>query len=100
MGSVDNNREDYVKVLKFSLSFIAVIAVLILGLKLLDGFEQTAEEQHSQNAIETKLHQNPDVYAWLTVEGTRIDYPIAQHPLDDTYYLSHDIDGAETQIVG
>ena len=100
MGSVDNNREDYVKVLKFSLSFIAVIAVLILGLKLLDGFEQTAEEQHCQNAIETKLHQNPDVYAWLTVEGTRIDYPIAQHPLDDTYYLSHDIDGAETQIVG
>ena len=77
-----------------------MIAVLILGLKLLDGFEQTAEEQRSQNAIETKLHQNPDVYAWLTVEGTRIDYPIAQHPLDDTYYLSHDIDGAETQIVG
>ena len=84
------------KVLKFSLSFIAVIAVLILGLKLLDGFEQTAVEQHSQNVIEKKLHQNPDVYAWLKVEGTRIDYPIAQHPLDDTYYLSHDIDGAET----
>ena len=84
------------KVLKFSLSFIAVIAVLILGLKILDGFEQTAVEQHSQNVIEKKLHQNPDVYAWLTVEGTRIDYPIAQHPLDDTYYLSHDIDGAET----
>ncbi|MGQ7320260.1 class B sortase [Streptococcus suis] len=30
------------------------------------------------------------------MEGTRIDYPVAQHPTDDSYYLSHDSDGAET----
>lgn len=84
------------KILRFSLSLIAMVAVLFLGLKILDRFEQKAVEKHSQNAIETRFHQNPDVFAWLTVEGTRIDYPVAQHPRDDTYYLSHDIDGKET----
>ena len=84
------------KILKFSLSLIIIIVVLFLGLKVLDGFEQRAVEQDSQNAVEKKFHQNPDVFAWLTVEGTRIDYPVAQHPRDDAYYLSHDIDGEET----
>ena len=84
------------KILKFSLSLITILVVLFLGLKFLDGFEQRAVEQHSQNAVEKKFHQNPDVFAWLTVEGTRIDYPVAQHPRDDAYYLSHDIDGKET----
>ena len=84
------------KILRFSLSLIAMVAVLFLGLKILDGFEQKAVEKHSQNAVETRFHQNPDVFAWLTVEGTRIDYPVAQHSRDDTYYLSHDIYGEET----
>ena len=55
------------KILRFSLSLIAMVAVLFLGLKILDGFEQKAVEKHSQNAIETRFHQNPDVFAWLTV---------------------------------
>ncbi|WP_119876995.1 class B sortase [Streptococcus respiraculi] len=42
------------------------------------------------------FHQNPDVYAWLKVDGTKIDYPVVQHPRDDSYYLSHDVNGAET----
>ena len=39
------------KILKFSLSLIIIIVVLFLGLKVLDGFEQMAVEQHSQNAV-------------------------------------------------
>ena len=37
---------------------------------------------------------NEDVYAWITVPGTVIDYPILQHPTDDTYYLNYNIDGS------
>jgi sortase B len=37
---------------------------------------------------------NKDVYAWLTVAGTEIDYPLLQHPIDDTYYLNYRIDGS------
>ena len=37
---------------------------------------------------------NEDIYAWITVPGTIIDYPILQHPSDDTYYLHHNLDGS------
>lgn len=36
--------------------------------------------------------QNEDVYAWITIPGTLVDYPILQHPTDDEYYLNHTID--------
>lgn len=36
--------------------------------------------------------QNKDVYAWITIPGTLVDYPILQHPTDDEYYLNHTID--------
>lgn len=60
------------KILRFSLSLIAMVAILFLGLKILDVFEQKAVEKHSQNVIETRFHQNPDVFAWLTVEGLEL----------------------------
>ena len=39
--------------------------------------------------------QNEDVYAWITVPGTLVDYPVLQHPTDDEYYLHHTIDHIE-----
>lgn len=36
--------------------------------------------------------QNPDIYAWITIPGTNIEYPILQHPSDDEYYLNHTVD--------
>lgn len=36
--------------------------------------------------------QNEDAYAWIKIEDTRVDYPILQHPSDDSYYLNHTID--------
>lgn len=37
---------------------------------------------------------NEDVYAWITIPGTGIDYPILQHETDNTYYLNYNIDGS------
>lgn len=37
---------------------------------------------------------NQDVYAWITIPGTVIDYPILQHTTDNTYYLNYNIDGS------
>ena len=36
--------------------------------------------------------QNEHIYAWITVPGTVIDYPILQHPEEIGYYLDHNID--------
>ena len=35
---------------------------------------------------------NTDLYAWIKIPNTAIDYPIAQYPgEDDTYYLNHNM---------
>lgn len=34
---------------------------------------------------------NPDIYAWIRIPDTNIDYPIAQREGDDEYYLHHDM---------
>lgn len=36
---------------------------------------------------------NPDIFAWISIPDTDIDYPIVQHPTDDSYYLKHGANG-------
>lgn len=36
---------------------------------------------------------NPEIYAWIRIPGTEVDYPIVQRPEDDAYYLDHTIEG-------
>lgn len=36
---------------------------------------------------------NSDIIAWINIPGTNINYPIAQHPKNDSYYLKHGADG-------
>ncbi len=40
---------------------------------------------------------NPDIYAWITVPGTAVDYPVLQSPdtEDVDYYLTHNLDGSK-----
>ncbi len=40
--------------------------------------------------------ENGDLAGWLTVEGTKIDYPVMQCE-DDEYYLHHDFDGKDSK---
>ena len=39
--------------------------------------------------------ENEDIYAWVYIPGTKIDYPVLQHPTDDSYYLEHNLDGSK-----
>lgn len=36
--------------------------------------------------------QNPDIYAWIHIEDTVVDYPILQSIGNDDYYLTHTVD--------
>ncbi|MBQ6302421.1 MAG: class B sortase [Clostridiales bacterium] len=35
---------------------------------------------------------NSDIYAWIQIANTNIDYPVVQAPNDDSYYLTHNSD--------
>ena len=72
-----------------------------------ENVESGAEEEESSEEIPTQEEPeespvdwegitavNPDVYAWITIPGTEIDYPILQHATDNTYYLNYNIDGS------
>lgn len=57
----------------------------------LAGGEASNEERILQANAE--LHaQNPDFAAWITVDGTRIDYPVMYTPDDPEFYLHRSFD--------
>ncbi len=43
--------------------------------------------------IKVLQETNPDILAWVTIPGTGVDHPVAQHPTDDEYYLKHGANG-------
>lgn len=66
--------------------------------------EDTAEEPEAytgeipeKNIDFEELHAtiSEDIYAWIYIPNTHVDYPIFQDPVDNTYYLTHNVDGSE-----
>lgn len=41
---------------------------------------------------------NPDIYAWVYIPETDIDYPILQHPTIESYYLDRGMDGKKLNM--
>lgn len=37
--------------------------------------------------------QNNDIYSWIYIPGTNVNYPVCQSYVDDNYYLEHDVYG-------
>lgn len=58
------------------------------------GTEVSEEAYVSPVDFEGMWEINQDVYAWITIPGTVIDYPVLQHTTDNSYYLNYNIDGS------
>lgn len=46
--------------------------------------------------FEALQKQNSDVYAWIKIDNTNIDYPILQKEGDNGYYLTHTMENEES----
>ncbi len=42
-----------------------------------------------------KEEVNKDIYAWLYIPDSTIDFPVLRHPTDNSYYLLHNLDGSK-----
>lgn len=72
--------------------------------ELLELKEETGENSVSDSAIRTNkgktvqkgyrklFKKNKDIIGWITVKGTKIDYPVMQTPEDNEYYLHRNFD--------
>lgn len=63
--------------------------------------EPVQKEKNDGSEVEIPIdfeklqEQNPDVYAWIKIDGTNVNYPILQSETNNSYYLDHTIDGTQ-----
>ena len=104
-------------VLYMAIIIIAAVILLIVGLSISlsrgknkeEAVNDTEQEQvvyvpevvkeeavytDEKKDIAALQEENPDIYAWITVPGTDIDYPVLQCDTDN-YYLDHTVEKAE-----
>ena len=62
----------------------------------------TGSASSSVNYVETPVDfealkkENPDIYAWINVPGTSVDYPVLRREGDNSYYLNHSVDNKKS----
>ena len=59
----------------------------------------TSEPVLPDNPIDFAVEKQkyPDIYAWINIPNTNINYPVVQHPTEDNYYLDHSAEKKYTQ---
>lgn len=55
----------------------------------------TLDQSHKSLDWDKLKAYNPDIYAWIYIPNTRVDYPVLQSETDNAYYLKHNIDGSK-----
>lgn len=50
------------------------------------------EPDFDPTVLREYIDSNPDVYSWITIPDTNVDYPVAQSMEDDNFYLDHDVE--------
>lgn len=62
-----------------------------------DPEETAAQPYKSLIDFDALWEMNPDIYAWLYIPGTEVNYPILQREGDDAFYLRRNSEGKSDQ---
>jgi sortase B len=47
--------------------------------------------------FEAEKLKYPDIYAWINIPNTKVNYPVVQSPTDDSFYLDHNAEKKYTK---
>ncbi len=58
-----------------------------------ENASQTIDEKSAENPIDfaSLTKKNDEIYSWIYIPDTNINYPVCQSKTDDNFYLDHDI---------
>ena len=60
--------------------------------------EEMADHQANPIDFAALNDQNSDMYAWIYIPGTNVNYPVCQSSADDSYYLEHNAVNKQTDL--
>lgn len=62
--------------------------------------DDTAEQEKKTVEVPVDFAElkkaNPDIYAWITIPEANVDYPILQSETDNSFYLTHTVNGKKS----
>ncbi len=102
----DNKKKRAAKlILIFIIVFVVVFCGVYFGIQIYNNFINKPEETtaatvsssvnttdaREKNPIDFKSlkAKNDEIYAWIKVDDTKVDYPIVQNATNDEFYLKH-----------
>lgn len=66
--------------------------------EMVESLSDTTAKQEADPRVDNPIDfpslklENPDIYAWIYIPNTKVNYPILQSAVDDSFYLTHDQD--------
>lgn len=87
-----------VLIIIFCISAYQVSTEVLISGKESKAFEELAEQVSGTDAsYEPIQERNPDLFGWVYIEGTNINYPVMHTPNDPEYYLHRAFDKSNSK---
>ena len=104
-------KNTIIKIIRVIVMVVLALSLIFGGLFFYNSYKKQKEAKELASEVKAPLNiqsgeelpQNPidfnelqkkneDIYAWITIENTQVDYPIVQaYEEDDGFYLNHNI---------
>ncbi|MGN1328427.1 MAG: class B sortase [Eubacterium sp.] len=101
----ENERKDSNKkrILIIIIVFVLIFCIALAVINIYNRGNSTPEENLTttvQTTVQESIVENPidfdslkdgndEIYAWIKIDDTKVDYPIVQNKTDDSFYLRH-----------